>query len=118
MNSITKNNVLSHDDNRGDLVYPFLVGLQWRIESHHISSELPDGWPTLRWVKDNKVMDLFVPGMDTAAFLAHSGLQLHMDKGPMLLSKRLGRLMRPYRYFKFFGVNDLSINFNESLDGR
>ena len=72
----------------------------------------------LRWVKDNKVLDLHIPGQDTTRFLADSGLRLSMAKGGYVLSKRLSRIMRPYRYYGFFGQDEVTIDYNELLDGR
>jgi hypothetical protein len=93
----------------GGMAYPFLPPeLKWEIVSRplgnagqmHAIYDAP--LPTLRWVKDDKVLDLHVPGMDTEAFLARSGLTLSMERGGYTLSKRLSRVMRPYRYWGFF----------------
>ena len=105
--------VLRFDDNRGGLAYPFLPNeWQWQIVSRPFD-KLRAGFygeeqaldrifraapPTLRWVKDDKVLDLYVPGMDTETFLQRTGLQLSMHKGGYVLSKRLSRVMRPFRY--------------------
>lgn len=75
-------------------------------------------WPALRWVKDDKVLDLTVPGMNTQTFLERTGLQLSMHKGGYVLSKRLSRVMRPYRYWGFFSQDEVTIDYNEFLDGR
>jgi hypothetical protein len=48
-------------------------------------------------------MDLYIPGQDTETFLAQSGLRLSLHKGGYVLSKRLSRIMRPFRYWGFFG---------------
>jgi hypothetical protein len=129
------------DDNRGGLAYPFLPDeLQWQIVSRVFNDEdalaqifqaasptpsaepvpgLPQhAEPTLRWVKDNKVLDLTIPGMDTQTFLAGSGLQLSMRKGGYVLSKRLSRVMRPFRYWGFFSDAEVTIDYNPHLDGR
>jgi hypothetical protein len=117
--------VLHFDDNRGGLTYPFLPeALQWQIASRPFSSEaelnkiFQAAEPTLRWVKDDKVLDLLVPEMDTHTFLARAGLRLSMDKGGYVLSKRLSRVMRPFRYWGFFNEDEISIDYNELLDGR
>ena len=123
--------VLRFDDNRGGLAYPFLPSeLEWQIISRPFGDEeslariFHSPAPTLRWVKDDKVLDLIVPGMDTAEFLQRSGLQLSMEKGGYVLSKRLSRVMRPYRYWRFFSDNEVTIDTNPSahsgqaLDGR
>ena len=105
--------VLRHDDNRGGLTYPFLPDdLPWQIVSHPFGNEKDMAQvlqptettvaPTLRWVKDNKVLDLIIPDMDTRTFLQRTGLQLSMHNGGYVLSKRLSRVMRPYRYWSFF----------------
>ncbi|MCP4422171.1 MAG: hypothetical protein GY805_36630, partial [Chloroflexi bacterium] len=139
--------VLRFDDNRGGLAYPFLPNdLQWQIISRSFdelrtgsfnndeemnqifeadpptpsasSTELSHSGQALRWVKDNKVLDLHIPNMNTAEFLQHSGLRLSMDKGGYVLSKRLSRVMRPYRYFGFFNANEVTIDYNDNLNGR
>ena len=125
------------DDNRGGLAYPFLPPeWVWEIVSRPLSATAEEDsgeradrdavvteilqapTPTLRWVKDDKVMDLLVPGMDTAVFLARSGLQLSLEKGGYVLSKRLSRIMRPYRYWGFFAADEVVIRYDESLDER
>ncbi|MBK7180346.1 MAG: hypothetical protein IPH82_24700 [Chloroflexi bacterium] len=113
------------DDNRGGLAYPFLpAALAWQITARSLGDEaalaeiFQADTPTLRWVKDDKVLDLHVPGMDTAVFLAHTGLKLSLDKGGYVLSKRLSRIMRPFRYWGFFADSDITIDYNPHLDGR
>ncbi|MFQ5401562.1 MAG: hypothetical protein ACE5E7_18435 [Anaerolineae bacterium] len=117
--------VLRFDDNRGGLAYPFLSNeLQWQIVSRPFSDEtaltriFQAAPPTLRWVKDDKVLDLIVPGMDTQTFLQRIGLQLSLRKGGYVLSKRLSRVMRPYRYWGFFSDDEVTIDYNEFLDGK
>ncbi len=133
--------VLRHDDNRGGLAYPFLPNeLQWQIISRSFDTLTADpkhgglatlsgdgdvlnhvdtaAESTLRWVKDDKVLDLYIPGMDTHTFLARAGLRLSMDKGGYVLSKRLSRVMRPFRYWGFFNEEEIRIDYNELLDGR
>ncbi|MCP4423827.1 MAG: hypothetical protein GY803_04980, partial [Chloroflexi bacterium] len=123
-------NVISFNDNRGGLAYPFLPPeWQWHITARPLSGSggnqenaldhiYKAERPTLRWVKDDKVLDLVVPGMDTAAFLKQTGLQLSMRKGGYVLSKRLSRIMRPYRYWNFFGADEVVIDYNEQLDPK
>ena len=117
--------VLRFDDNRGGLAYPFLPdALEWQIISRPFGDEealakiFQANPPTLRWVKDDKVLDLHVPGMDTQTFLERTGLQLSMHKGGYVLSKRLSRVMRPYRYWGFFTEDEVIIDYNELLDGN
>ncbi|MCP4415060.1 MAG: hypothetical protein GY805_00460, partial [Chloroflexi bacterium] len=117
--------VLRFDDDRGGLAYPFLSNKSaWEIVSRPFANEkemnqiFEAAPPTLRWVKDNKVLDLHIPNMNTAEFLQHSGLRLSMDKGGYVLSKRLSRVMRPYRYFGFFNANEVTIDYNDNLNGR
>ena len=124
---------LRFDDNRGGLAYPFLPNaLEWQIISHPFGDEealakiFQADPPTpstgsgqaLRWVKDDKVLDLHVPGMDTQTFLERTGLRLSMHKGGYVLSKRLSRVMRPYRYWGFFSDDEVIIDYNELLDGN
>jgi hypothetical protein len=123
-------NVISYNDHRGGLAYPFLPEeWQWEIRSQPLDEEtlnnidrteppipLTDSGPALRWVKNDKVLDLLVPGMDTARFLEHTGLELSMNKGGYILSKRLSRVMRPFRYWGFFSADEVTIDYNDQLD--
>ncbi|MFQ5434099.1 MAG: hypothetical protein ACE5FD_04410 [Anaerolineae bacterium] len=117
--------VIRHDDNRGGLAYPFLpTTSEWEIVSRPFGNEdellqiFQATPPTLRWVKDDKVLDLIVPGMDTQTFLKRSGLQLSMQKGGYVLSKRLSRVMRPYRYWRFFHMNEITLDYNDALNAN
>ncbi|HRQ42620.1 MAG TPA: hypothetical protein PLD25_32300, partial [Chloroflexota bacterium] len=117
--------VLRFDDNRGGLAYPFLPNeLQWQIASHTFGDEealtkiFQTDLPTLRWVKDDKVLDLTIPGMNAQTFLDRTGLRFSMHKGGYVLSKRLSRVMRPFRYWGFFRDTEVTIDYNPHLDGR
>jgi hypothetical protein len=55
--------------------------------------------PALAWLKDDKCVALFVPGMDVATFLQHAGIQVNMRKGMGPVSKRLSRILRPQALF-------------------
>ena len=117
--------VLRFDDNRGGLAYPFLPNeYQWQIVSRPFDDEdalaqiFQADPPTLRWVKDDKVLDLHVPGTDTETFLGRSGLQLSLHKGGYVLSKRLSRVMRPFRYWRFFDEAEVTIDYNDLLDEK
>lgn len=117
--------ILRFDDNRGGLAYPFLPNaLEWQIVSRPFGDDealakiFQAYPPTLRWVKDDKVLDLHVPGMDTQTFLERTGLRLSMHKGGYVLSKRLSRVMRPYRCWGFFSDDEVIIDYNELLDGN
>ncbi len=108
--------IISNASNLGGLVYPFLCDLEWSIVSSSVKVKLPNHEPTLRWVKDNKVCDLIVPGMDTEAFLTHTGLSFSMHKGAFVLSKRISRLMRPYRYYTFLSPSEVIIEHSAELE--
>lgn len=111
-----------------DMCYPFLPHRwRWQIRSRpltcqdHLAALRQDdiqAMPTLRWVKDGQVMDLFIPGMDARGFWSATGLRASLHKGGYVFSKRLGRLLRPYRFWAFFDVCDLDINHNPCLDVR
>jgi hypothetical protein len=99
-------NVIGYDSQLGGAIYPFLEHTRraWNIVTSAIAdpAAYPNpatfgmDMPTLRWVNGSSLNDVFVDGMTTAQFLAATGLELHMDKGGYVLSKRLSRVMRPY----------------------
>jgi len=122
---MSRQTTIRHDDNLGRMAYPFLPpALEWEIVSRPLGNaeamkaiyEAPA--LTLRWVKDDKVLDLNIPGMDTETFLARSGLALSIARGGYTLSKRLSRVMRPYRFWGFFDASEVTIEHNPELDGR
>ena len=116
-------NITGYDDNRGGAVYPFLeqTNRAWRILASPVAgiSDPHPGHtfsldsPTLRWVNGDRVSDLYVDGMSTQQFLTAAGLELSMDKGGFVLSKRLSRLMRPHFVSGFFDPNEVSISYQE-----
>ncbi len=121
------------NDNRGDFAYPFLpADLGWHIVSRPLGGEAAleeiasAPTPTLRWVKDDKALDLVIPDpADSAApplssgpFLEQAGLRLSLANGGYVLSKRLSRIMRPFRYWGFFAADAVTIEYNHDLDPR
>jgi len=114
--------VTRFDDNFGGQAYPFLPAeWEWKIVSRAFTDEdamdeIAQASPALRWVKDDKALDLYIPNVDTEEFLQRSGLQLSMEKGGYVLSKRLSRVMRPYRYWNFFAADEITIAYNDQLD--
>lgn len=109
----------------GGMVYPFLsADSDWQLITRPLDGDeaiaaiCSAPTPTLRWVKDDKVLDLIVPGLDTEAFLAQSGLELSLHKGGYVLSKRLSRIMRPFRYAGFFAQTDIALEYSTGLDAR
>lgn len=115
--------IIRSTDPRGGLVYPFLSG-EWEIKSQPLGDEVAvthnqaAASPALRWVKDDKVLDLFVPGMNTAEFLAHTGLLPSLHKGGYVLSKRLSRVIRPFRYYGFYDQTDITLEYSPDLNPR
>jgi len=72
--------------------------------------------PTLRWVRDDGVTDIYVDGLTTAAFLETTGLQLSLHKGAYVLSKRLSRALRPYYVSGLFAPEEVVIQYLDELD--
>lgn len=114
--------VISYDDtNRGGAQFPFLKEtgrawhlLTWPVEQladYHPAHTFGLAQPTLRWVNGSQVNDLYVDGMETAEFLAATGLQLDMGQGGFVLSKRLSRLLRPYFVSGFFDPGEVTIGY-------
>ena len=121
---MTENSIIRFDDPRGGMAYPFLPSdWEWQIVSRPINGAgsleniTQADPPTLRWVKDDKVLDLQVKRMDSQVFFDLTGLRPSLHKGGYVLSKRLSRLMRPYRYLGFYDPAEITIDHNELLDG-
>lgn len=114
--------VIGPETTLGGTVYPFLAPLPraWHLVTQpveKVGEEIPAAarfgqeTPTLRWVNGDQVTDLYVDGMDTAQFLAATGLQLSLHKGGFVLSKRLSRLMRPYGVSGFFDKDAVHVAY-------
>jgi len=105
----------------GGAVYPFIAQTHraWRMVVRpvdepvvvRVADTFGQDMPTLRWVNGDQVTDLYVDGMDTAQFLARTGLQLSLKKGSFVLSKRLSRLMRPHFVSGFFTPDDVAVAY-------
>jgi len=115
--------IINQETALGGAIYPFLeqTGRAWAVVSHDLedpttyprSGTFGMSKPTLRYVKDGKIEDVFVDGMTTEQFLAKTGLQLGMDKGGFVLSKRLSRVMRPYFASGSFESSTVNIRYLE-----
>lgn len=113
--------VLSRQDFGNQATYAIIerTGRNWTLLTRDAASDTPylpehtfaQDTPTLRWVNGERVMDVFVDGMDTDTFLKHSGLELSLKKGGFVLSKRLSRIFRPQYVAGFFPKNDLKITY-------
>lgn len=100
--------------------YPWLSRFtDWQIETTPLGDDeqvthiLSKHDQSLRLVKD-KVIDITADGLKPHQFLDALKLTVSLDKGPFVLSKRLSRLFRPYRYYAW--PKRLDIHYDSSLD--
>ena len=111
--------IVTNTSDLGGMVYPFLAALDgFELVSRPLAfDERGVTEPTLRWVKDNRVLDLYCE-LDTDAFLQFTGLRLFPErKGGFVMSKRLSRVMRPFRFWRFFEPDQVNVFYDETLDG-
>ncbi len=122
MNSAKKRDeieVISASDVHVGMEYPYLP-TEWEWEIHNVPfGELPKAEPnpTVRLVKDSKVIDIHVPDMGTTEFLTHWGLNPSMARGGYILCKRFSRLIHPYRYWAHFSPDEVKIVHRDDWDG-
>ncbi|MCZ7569325.1 MAG: hypothetical protein M5U01_12200 [Ardenticatenaceae bacterium] len=112
---------IAEDTPLGAAIYPFLedLGRAWTIVAYDLDAEVAPrevdtfglSEPTLRWVGDDGVSDLYVDGMTTEEFLAATGLELSLAKGGFVLSKRISRIMRPHVVSGFFDAGEVAIRY-------
>ena len=110
--------IIQAKDVRPGMEYPYLPS-QWNWEIHNIPFSLLNSTltePTVRLVKDDKVIDIHVPDMDTSEFLRFWGLRASMRRGGYVLCKRFSRLIHPYRYWGFFKPDFVTIVHREDWD--
>ncbi len=98
--------------------YPYLP-TSWDWEVHNVPFSLintaaPN--PTVRLVRDDKLIDIHVPSITTSEFLAHWGLRTSLRKGGYVLSKRFSRLIHPYRWWVFVKPEDIKIVHRDDWD--
>src|SRR5258707_1451797 len=117
--------IIDQETAMGGAIYPFLenTGRAWRIIESNVKdpAEYPNPHtfgmadPTLRYVNGSKVEDTFVDGLTTQELLARTGLELSMNKGGFVLSKRLSRIMRPYFASGYFSEDDATVKYMDNL---
>ncbi|MCB8944520.1 MAG: hypothetical protein H6658_12290 [Ardenticatenaceae bacterium] len=109
--------IINAQTDLGDMVYPFLLDFpEWQIVASRFDDKTTSESITLRYVKDNRVIDILTSA-STDEFLKATGLTLHPElKGNFVLGKRLSRIFRPYRFWGFFAPNEISIDYNPDFD--
>jgi hypothetical protein len=116
--------IINRHSDLGGAVYPFLhhddTHQRWAMSTWDVDG-LPlrfrQADPTIRWVKEDQVNDLYVEDTSTQDFLAKSGLRFSLEKGGYVLSKRISRLMRPYFISGFFARQEIRVTYLD-LDER
>lgn len=115
--------VISSDAVRAGEAYPFFEasGRRWSLVSVpldgevrvHPSHRLGMEEPTLVWFSDNDRKELYVDGMRTREFCGAVGLDFSLHKGAAVLSKRMSRVLRPYRVWEWFDSGQVKIAYME-----
>ncbi len=118
--------VINSETPLGGAVYPFLeaTGRAWSQITCAVNTRVayPNAasfgmeTPTLRWVNGGSAIDIFVDGVPTEQFLSATGLELSLDRGGYVLSKRLSRLMRPYFVSGSLPAADLEVAYLDTRD--
>ncbi len=114
-------NVISYDTPLGGATYPFLEQTRraWHaltrpvgeVAEYHPVHTFGLASPTLRWVNSNSITDVYVDNMTTEQFLEATGLELSLEKGAFVLSKRISRVMRPHLVSGFFEPDQVQIAY-------
>lgn len=127
----------------GGQAYPFLLGFgQWEIRTRSVNAaevSADELYPSLRMVREGKVADILIPterrikrladipslygecfafGLPTADFLAQVGLDVSLERGTAVVSKRLARLFSPYRFWSLYQADEVNIVHSERLDSN
>ena len=74
--------------------------------------------PTIRWMSDGQVNDVYIMGMTSKEFFARSGLEFNLDKGGYVLSKRVSRCVRDYYVQSHFNDDEVKIHYLPQDDRR
>lgn len=113
--------VITAETVRAEETYPFFEasGRRWSVVSVplegevriHPSHRLGMEEPTLVWFSDNDRKELYVDGMTTQAFCGAVGLEFSLHKGAAVLSKRMSRILRPYRSGGWFDEGEVQVGY-------
>ncbi len=116
-------NAISYDTPLSGATYPFLeqTGRAWHVltrpvgevAKYHLAHTFGLASPTLRWVSSDSIIDVYVDNMTTEQFLEATGLELGLEKGVFVLSKRISRVMRPHLVSGFFKPDEVQISYLE-----
>ena len=122
------NVISSLDLDAGGARYDFLeeLGREWSIvtreldglyETIHPHHSFSMDTPTLRWVKDDTVVDVYIDGMSKLDYFEATGLRFHNEaKGPYVLSKRISRVMRPHFISGEFAPDEVRVKYMDEAD--
>lgn len=115
--------LITPSSNLGGQCYPFLHGRQWAIHSQDVIDDpewlaqvRADRQVALEYAKGGKLTRIYCDGMNVEAFLQSCGLEVSVNKGPFVTSKRLSRLFRPYFLWGFF--DHLDVTYDVGLDKK
>ncbi|MHB8625526.1 MAG: hypothetical protein ACYDBJ_00675 [Aggregatilineales bacterium] len=118
--------VITPETALGGATYPFLdtIGREWRLVTRHITTPtlaaspatLEMTRPTLRWVNGQHIIEVFVDGLTSEQFFQATGLEVNLEKGGFVLSKRLSRILRPYFLSGQFPAHEVSVAYLDSQD--
>jgi hypothetical protein len=101
--------------------YPFFeaAGRRWALVSVPLDSNvqvshhhtLGMDTPTLVWFSDNNRKELYIDGMSTEEFCRAVGLDFALGKGAAVLSKRMSRVLRPYKSWGWFDAEQVQVSY-------
>ncbi|MEM8860218.1 MAG: hypothetical protein AAGD96_17970 [Chloroflexota bacterium] len=110
--------VIDGNKELGGQVYPFLNSFDhWAVEAfdHPTWSKMANSaerFSALTAVRDSGVLRFHAEGMGDQALMEKLGIQISMEKGAFVASKRLVRMMRPFRYWAMHASTDIVIGRN------
>lgn len=110
----------------GGMKYPLMsrLGMNWTLQSFKLNDEADTLFMEsvldrgLAWVKDNQVNVLTVPGMSAEEIIRALQWQISFQKGPAVASKRISRILRPYRYGYEGKASDITIYEDNTKDAQ
>jgi hypothetical protein len=66
--------------------------------------------PTLTWTNDSEVIEIYVDGLDYAAFKARYGYAFENTKRELVMHKRMSRMLRDYRLHTQLPADEVRID--------
>jgi hypothetical protein len=96
-----------------------LYEAKWQFRTTPVLEWVPsETVPTVRYVKDDKVIDFINGDLTTDSFLDKTGLRFSLENGAFDFSKRFSRVIRPYQIAALLPAKSVRVVYSNKWDKK